>query len=93
MQQLIEHGDTSIPTVAFFTGKSKIRTKDGSLIGTDAGSLDLNPFGHGAFTTLITITSGSGAHAGATGYLQVRGHLSFLTGGASGDYEGQICTP
>jgi hypothetical protein len=93
MAQIIAPKDDSIPTVSFFTGLSEMTTRRGMILGTDAGSIDLNPFGFGKFTTLITITDGTGRYQGASGYLQIRGTLDFATGGARGDYVGKICTP
>jgi hypothetical protein len=91
MAQAMPSGDPTIPGVTFYTGLSEMGTWMGDLVGTDAGAIDLNPAGTGKFSTLITITDGMGNLAGATGYLQIRGTLDFATGGAKGDYVGQVC--
>ena len=82
-----------VPGGNFYTGTSIITTHKGALTGTDMGSIDLNPFGLGKFTALLTLHGGTDHYAGATGYLQIRGTLDFNTGGASGDYRGLVCTP
>jgi hypothetical protein len=91
MAQMISPNDESVPTVSFFTGSSLITTRFGMLVGTDTGALDLNPAGHGAFSTLLTVNDGTGRFEGARGYLQIRGNLDFATGAARGDYTGRIC--
>jgi hypothetical protein len=91
MMQIIDPNDESVPTVSFFTGSSLITTESGMLLGTDTGALDLNPNGHGAFSTLLTLTDGTGDLEGARGYLHIRGNLDFATGVAEGDFKGRIC--
>ena len=55
-------------------------------------AIDLNPFGQGKFSALITLTDGTARYEDASGYLQIRGTLDFATGAATGDYHGQVCT-
>ena len=93
MNSLIPSGDSSIPWISFLTGTSLI-TLAGSgdtLVGTDACSFDLNPFGFGRISSLIPSTSGTGILEGAQFYLHIRGGMDFVTGGAQGDYQGKIC--
>lgn len=92
VQQMFPTGDPEIPTVFFYTGKSHITLRFGDLIGTDAGSLNLDP-ASGKFTALITLTEGSGRYTGATGHLIVKGTTDMTTGLTAGDYEGEYCTP
>lgn len=84
--------EPTTPGVNWFSGVSLITLEDGgSLVGTDNGVVDLNPFGTGKMSSLITITDGADGFEGATGYLQLRGELSFVTGGVSGEYFGEVC--
>lgn len=77
------------PFVSFFSGTSFVTTRDGRVFrGIDTGAMNVSPpgfFGSGKFTTLLSFVEG------ATGYLQIRGTLDFVTGAASGDYQGEIC--
>lgn len=75
-----------VPTIFFFAGQSTVDLQDGGqAIGTDTGSIDLNP-ATGGFASLITFTSGR------TGQIRLRGKLG-ATGTTSGDYTGELCTP
>jgi hypothetical protein len=52
--------------------------------------MNLNPPGtneSGRFSTLLSFTDGG------SGYLQIRGKLDLMTGNATGDFKGEICTP
>ena len=81
-----------VPTIVFFTGRSTIFLKSGDqLLGTDTGSIDLPP-GLGGFASLITFTGGSGAMAGATGQIRLRGEFDPAEATTSGDYIGTLCT-
>lgn len=93
MTTLVPANDPTVPTTFFYTALSLINTDKGMLRGTDTGSIDLNPFGHGKFVSLIAITHGSGGYSNADGFLQIRGTLDFSTGQAHGDYRGEICVP
>lgn len=77
--------------VAFFTGISTVTTRSGTVIrGVDTGAMNLNPPGtneSGRFSTLLSFTDGG------SGYLQIRGKLDLMTGNATGDFKGEICTP
>ncbi len=93
MDKIIPNGEPEVPTISFFTGHSIIALKSGDqLFGTDTGTLDLPP-GHGGFASLITFTGGSGAMAGATGQIRLRGEFDATAGITSGDYIGTVCKP
>lgn len=93
MDKAIPNGESEVPTITFFTGHSIINLKSGDeLFGTDTGTLDLPP-GHGGFASLITFTGGTGAMAGATGQIRLRGEFDPIAGTTSGDYIGTVCTP
>ena len=78
--------------VSFFTGNSDVTTKSGDhVFGVDTGSIDFGP--EGGFASLITFTGGTGALAGTTGQIRLRGQLDPIEGTTSGDYIGRICTP
>jgi len=82
-----------VPTVLFFAGKSTIFLKRGDvLLGTDTGAIDLPP-GLGGFASLITFDGGTGAMAGATGQIRLRGEFSAAEGTTEGDYVGTLCRP
>jgi len=82
----------AVPSIMFFTGQSEITVKDDDrLFGTDTGTLDLGI--DGGFASLITFTGGSGAMAGASGQIRLRGLLDLAAGTTSGDYVGTLCTP
>lgn len=93
MATLVPTGDATIPSVRFYTGLSELSTRNGELVGTDAGSIDLDPFGDGKFSALITITDGTKAYEEASGFIQIRGTLDFETNRARGEYLGKICAP
>jgi hypothetical protein len=93
MDKIIPNGEPEVPTISFFTGHSIIALKSGDeLFGTDTGTIDLPP-GHGGFASLITFTGGTGAMAGATGQIRLRGEFDAAAGITSGDYIGTMCTP
>lgn len=78
--------------ISFFTGDSDVTTKSGDhVFGKDTGTLDFGP--EGGFASLITFTGGTGALAGTTGQIRLRGQLDPIEGTTSGDYLGRICTP
>ena len=76
--------------VSFFTGISTVTTRSGRLYrGVDTGAMNLNPpgtEGSGKFSTLLSFTDGG------SGFLHIRGTLDVVTGNASGDYKGEICS-
>jgi hypothetical protein len=93
MDKIIPNGEPEVPTISFFTGHSIIALESGDeLFGTDTGTIDLPP-GHGGFASLITFTGGTGAMAGATGQIRLRGEFDAAAGITSGDYIGTMCTP
>src|SRR5688500_11968279 len=78
--------------INFFTGDSDVTTKSGDhVLGKDTGTIDFGP--DGGFASLITFTGGTGALAGTTGQIRLRGQLDLAAGTTSGDYLGTICTP
>lgn len=82
-----------VPTVLFFTGRSTIFPKSGDQVtGADTGTIDLPP-GLGGFASLITFTGGTGAAAGTSGQIKLRGDFSPTAGTTTGDYRGSLCTP
>lgn len=83
--------DPTVPFINFFTGQSLI-TIDGSgtLQALDTGTID---FVGGGFASLITVTGGSGAYAGATGQLRVTGVFDPAAGTTAGQYRGTVCRP
>jgi len=92
MSKLVPTAEPETGSIFFFTGRSVVHTKDGDLLGVDTGTIDLPP-GQGGFASLITWTGGTGALAGATGQIRLRGFLDAAVGTTSGDYEGSICVP
>ncbi|HWC16460.1 MAG TPA: hypothetical protein VG498_05575 [Terriglobales bacterium] len=92
MSKMVPNGEPGVPTIFFFTGHSIISLKSGDqLFGTDTGTIDLPP-GKGGFASLITFTGGTGAMAGATGQIRLRGIFNPQEGTTSGDYLGEVCT-
>jgi hypothetical protein len=90
MNTLNPEPEPEAPFVAIFTGISSITTRHGHVFrGVDTGAMNVSPpgfFGSGKFSTLLSVV------AGGTGFLQIRGTLNFVTGAASGDYQGEICS-
>jgi hypothetical protein len=83
---------SGVGAIHFFTGSSDVTTKSGEhVFGADTGTIDFGP--DGGFASLITFTGGTGALAGATGQIRLRGQLDQVEGTTSGDYLGTICTP
>ncbi len=79
------------PGVVFYTGQSTVTLdRGGAILLSDAGAIS---FTLGKMAALLTVTGGTGAAAGATGYLQLHGSLDLATGTVTGDYVGEICTP
>jgi hypothetical protein len=93
MHNLTPNGEPEVPTIQFFTGHSVVTLKGGDQVfGTDTGTIDLPP-GHGGFASLITFTGGTGARAGASGQIRLRGEFDPVAGTTSGDYLGTLCRP
>ena len=89
---LTSANDPTIPFVFFYTGRSMVETRNGStLIGTDSGTLDLDPDGFGNFTALITFTEATGKLEGSRSQISLVGHLDLETGTAEGTYRGMLC--
>lgn len=83
--------DTPITGVYMFTGDDVIKTKEGEIYTKDAGALNLTPGSTGDDISIVTITGGTGAYAGATGRLRASG--TFSETGGEFSYEGELCTP
>ena len=83
--------DTPVTGVFIFTGDGVIKTKEGDVHTKDAGALNLAPGSTGDDVSIVTITGGTGAYAGATGRLRASG--TFSEAGGEFSYEGELCTP
>lgn len=83
--------DTPATGVLMFTGDDVIKTREGDIHTKDAGALNLTPGSSGDDVSIITITGGTGAYAGATGRLRASG--TFSEAGGEFSYEGEVCTP
>lgn len=82
-----------VASALFYVGRSDVVLRSGDHVyASDSGVLDLPPAGTGKQAALLVIDGGTGAYAGATGFLQLRGTLE-AGGVVTGDYSGQICTP
>ena len=88
----IPSGAPTTPAITFYTGESVITTRRGATItATDTGTVDLDPTRYGGISSLLTVTGTTGHLAGATGQLQLAGHLDFATGRTRGTYHGKLC--
>ncbi len=84
-------GDEALAHAQFYVGKSDVTLKGGDRVSaSDSGVIDQG--GTGKQAALLVVSGGTGAHAGASGYLQLRGTLG-ANGQVTGDYSGEICTP
>lgn len=83
--------DTPATGVYMYTADDVIKTKEGDIYTKDAGALNLTPGGTGDDISIVTITGGTGAYAGATGRLRASG--TFSEAGGEFSYEGELCTP
>jgi hypothetical protein len=83
--------DTPATGVYMYTADDIIKTKEGDIYTKDAGALNLTPGSTGDDISIITITGGTGAYAGATGRLRASG--TFSDAGGEFSYEGEVCTP
>ena len=82
--------DSPLTSVFSFLGDATVEMSDGTLTCKNAGAIQTNA--DLAFVSLCVITGGTGAWAGTSGYLQVRGTFDF-TGTAIGEYVGAITRP
>jgi hypothetical protein len=83
--------DTPVTGVYMYTADDVIKTKEGDIYTKDAGALNLAPGSTGDDISIVTITGGTGAYAGATGRLRASG--TFSEAGGEFSYEGELCTP
>ena len=83
--------DTPVTGVYMYTADDVIKTKEGDIYTKDAGALNLTPGSSGDDISIVTITGGTGAYAGATGRLRASG--TFSDAGGEFSYEGELCTP
>lgn len=86
---LISMEDDTVPgeNVSQFSGNLVLSTPRGDLIGVDHGSWDLDS---GHYIDLYTVTSGTGAFAGATGLILLWGTLDPVTGHGVSRYQGLV---
>ncbi|HET8542700.1 MAG TPA: hypothetical protein VFL83_22690 [Anaeromyxobacter sp.] len=85
-------GDGALENALFYVGASDVTLRSGDHVyASDSGVIDVPP-GTGKQAALLVISGGTGGHAGATGFLQLRGTLG-PGGRVTGDFTGQICTP
>lgn len=87
VSSVTQTADSPSTGVVLFTGTASIETREGTLRCRNAGSLQTR--GDGPFASLCVVSEGTGEWTGASGYLQVHGTLD-LSGGATGNYVGQI---
>lgn len=81
---------TQQPGVVLIDVSSTIHTPRGDITTAHQQIVsNTSPSGHGEFSVLAEITSGTGRYAGATGYLQGVGTMS-PSGAATGTYFGEI---
>lgn len=80
------------PRVSYVEGRSVVTTPTGDLRFTENSAAALGSDGRTNNATLMTVEGGTGAWAGATGFVPLRGyfHNSALSGRF--DYRGEICT-
>lgn len=81
---------TTEPDVVFGDMTLTIHDKRGDLTCNELFVYNTAPSGEGPFSWLCEITSGTGRHAGASGYLQGIGLSSPSTGASTGTYRGVI---
>jgi hypothetical protein len=90
---IVPTADTPATSVVLFTADSTLHARLGSLAG-DIVFIEGGAFhvaGDGEFSELFSITSGTGAFAGATG--QVYGNGTAVNGAGNGAYFGKVCLP
>ena len=83
--------DTPATGVYMYTADDIIKTGEGDIYTKDAGALNLTPGSTGDDISIVTITGGTGAYAGASGRLRAYG--TFSDEGGEFSYEGELCTP
>jgi hypothetical protein len=87
---LISMTPTQQPGVVLIDLSSTIHTPRGDLTSDHQQIVsNTSPSGHGEFSVLAEITSGTGRYAGATGYLQGVGTMT-PSGHSTGTYVGEI---
>ncbi len=72
-----------------FVGESVFETRTGEINLAVSGAFDSRS---GRFPDLLTITSGNGEWAGASGQLHLVGTFDSETGTGESDYRGEVCT-
>lgn len=89
---LISLDDLAIPNanISKFHGDLVVSTQRGDLIGQDTGIWNLDT---GAYVDVYTVTSGTGAYAGATALIILSGTLDPVTGHGDSQYHGLVSTP
>ena len=90
---IVPTADTPTTNVVLFTADTTLHARLGGLAGDivfkEGGAFHVA--GDGEFSELFSITSGTGAFAGATG--QVYGNGTAVNGAGSGAYFGKVCVP
>ena len=90
---IVPTADTPTTNVVLFTADSTLHARLGGLVGDivfkEGGAFHVA--GNGEFSELFSITSGTGAFAGATG--QVYGNGTAVNGAGNGAYFGKVCIP
>jgi hypothetical protein len=90
---IVPTADTPTTNVVLFTADTTLHARLGSLAGDivfkEGGAFHVA--GDGEFSELFSITSSTGAFAGATG--QVYGSGTAVNGAGNGAYFGKVCIP
>jgi hypothetical protein len=89
---LISLEDLAIPnaSISKFHGDLVLSTPRGDLVGQDTGIWNLET---GAYVDVYTVTSGTGAYAGATALIILSGTLDPVSGHGVSRYRGVVSTP
>jgi len=87
-QNFVPANEPSVPGASYYSGFSFVHTRHGDIQLTDTGTLDLV---NGRISSLLTVSSGTGQYAQATGFLFITGFSDMVQGINSGSYSGEIC--
>lgn len=89
-QQFTPANEPSVPAAFFYSGFSAVHTRQGDLLLTDTGALDLMAW---RIAALLTVTGGTGDYTDATGFVVVHGSADAAAGTNRGRYSGEVCVP